>query len=396
MASFERRTRATRLEHVRGIAVDRAGAAADEAAKHDAGVLRLENLDTDLRPPAVALETTRGAVDGDANNSYLPFLGQHALRRAAAAHVSRLSGVAYDADTQCIVTAGGLSGCLIALLALVNPGDEVIVSDPTYIGMLNRVRIAGGVPVAVPFRWDGGEWRLDLVALRAAVGPRTRAMFLMNPSIPSGAVLDRTDWDVIAELCRAHDLWLIYNAAMERIVYDGRPFVHPAGLPEMAQRTLTIGSASKELRMIGWRVGWVVGPSTLMHDVALVSMCDVVVPVGIAQPAVAAALSAPDSNTDVAYAVTEWERRRDVIVDELSALPVCRPAGGWSMLLDVGRIGFSGEQAAALLLERARIATTPMTNWGELHGPGLVRLVFSNEPASRLRGIGRRIRDALR
>ena len=141
-------------------------------------------------------------------------------------------------------------------------------------------------------------------------------MFLMNPSIPSGAVLDRTDWDVIAELCRAHDLWLIYNAAMERIVYDGRPFVHPAGLPEMAQRTLTIGSASKELRMIGWRVGWVVGPSTLMHDVALVSMCDVVVPVGIAQPAVAAALSAPDSNTDVAYAVTEWERRRDVIVDE--------------------------------------------------------------------------------
>ena len=160
MASFERRTRATRLEHVRGIAVDRAGAAADEAAKHDAGVLRLENLDTDLRPPAVALETTRGAVDGDANNSYLPFLGQHALRRAAAAHVSRLSGVAYDADTQCIVTAGSLSGCLIALLALVNPGDEVIVSDPTYIGMLNRVRIAAASPS--PSRFAGtaasGGW----------------------------------------------------------------------------------------------------------------------------------------------------------------------------------------------------------------------------------------------
>jgi len=395
VASSQRRTRAARLEHVRGIAVDRFGAAADDAARRHTDVLRLENLDTDLRPPAAALETTRAAVGDDANNSYLPFLGQHALRRAAAAHVSRLSGVEYDAESECIVTAGGLSGCLIALLALLDPGDGVIVTDPTYVGMLNRVRLAGGVPVPVPFRWRDGEWRLDLAALHAAVGPRTSAMFIMNPSMPSGAVLNRSEWCAIAELCRAHDLWLIYNAAMERIVYDGHSYLHPAGLPGMAERTLTVGSVSKEFRMIGWRVGWIVGPRAVMAGVALTSVCDVVVPVGIGQPAAAAVLCAADSDIDVACAVTEWSRRRDVIAEELSDLPIRRAAGGWSMLLDVGKMGLTGERAAALLLERAHVAATPMTNWGVVHGPGLVRLVFANEPVNRLRGIGRRVRDAL-
>src|SRR6185312_7155246 len=118
-----------------------------------------------------------------------------------------------------------------------------------------------------------------------------RAVFLMNPSMPSGAVLNLGEWEAIAALCVRHSLWLLYNAAMERILYDGRPYLHPAGLPGMAERTLTVGSASKEYRMIGWRVGWVVGPPPIMADVTLVGMANVVCQVGIAQQAVAAALS---------------------------------------------------------------------------------------------------------
>jgi aspartate/methionine/tyrosine aminotransferase len=309
--------------------------------------------------------------------------------------VSRLAGVPYDPDHQCIVTAGGLSGCLIALLALLDPGDEVVLTDPTYVGMLNRVRLAGGVPVQVPFAWTGGEWRLDLDALRRAVTDRTRAVFIMSPSMPSGAVLTRSEWAAIAALCRDADLWLVYNAAMERILYDGRPHVHPAGLPGMAGRTVTIGSASKELRMIGWRVGWVVGPAELMPDIGLVSISDVVVPVGIAQPGAAAALAAPDADADVAAAVAEWQRRRDVISAELAGLPLRPAAGGWSMLLDVEALGHTGEQAAARLMERGHIAATPMVNWGVRNGPQLVRFVFANEPVARLRGIGDRVRRAL-
>ena len=112
----------------------------------------------------------------------------------------------------------------------------------------------------------------------------------MNPSMPSGGMLDAGDWAVVAELCRRHDLWLLYNAAMERILYDGRPYLHPASLPGMRERTLTVGSVSKEYRMIGWRTGWIVGPAAVMAAVAKVGIYNVVTGVGIGQPGALAAL----------------------------------------------------------------------------------------------------------
>ena len=367
------------------------GARADAAA--DPAILRLENLDTDLRPPAVALAATRAAIDDDDANSYLPFLGQASLRRAVADHLRAATGQSYDPEEQVIVTAGGLNGCMVTLNAVVNPGDEVVVTDPTYIGMLNRIRIAGGVPVAVPFRFADNAWRLDLDRLEAAVGPRTRALFIMSPSMPSGAVLDWEAWDVIAALCERHDLWLIYNAAMERILYDGLPRVHPASLPALGERTITVGSASKEYRMIGWRVGWVVGPAAMMREIGLVSISDVVVPVGIAQAAAAAALRGDQA--DVAAAVAVWEARRDLILEALDGLPIRRPSGSWSMLLDAGALGMTGTEASARLFERGQVAATAMDNWGETHGSQYLRLVFSNEPVERLADIGERFRRSL-
>ncbi|MGD8415702.1 MAG: pyridoxal phosphate-dependent aminotransferase [Pseudomonadales bacterium] len=385
------RQRAERLAGVPPIGVDAMGARADAASDPD--ILRLENLDTDLRPPAAALDATRASIDDDDANSYLPFLGQSRLREAVVRHVERQSGQAYHPMEECIVTAGGLNGCMVTLNALIDPGDEVVVTDPTYIGMLNRIRIAGGVPVRIPFVWQAGAWRLDTDRLRSAIGPRTRALFLMNPSMPSGAVLDADEWAVVASLCAAHDLLLIYNAAMERILYDGRPCLHPAGLSGMRERTITVGSVSKEYRMIGWRVGWVAGPRALLREVGLVSISDVVVPVGIAQNAAAAALDSPAG--DVASAVATWEARRDLIADELSGLPLRIAAGSWSMLLDAGELGLSGVEASTRLFEVGRVAATPMINWGERHGAQYVRLVFSNEPIERLQGIGGRVRSSL-
>lgn len=378
-----------RLKGVPGFSIDRVAAAAGT----DPDVLRLENLDTDLRPPAAALEATRAAVDDDDANSYLPFVGSAELREAAAGHVSRLSGVAHDPARQCVITAGGTEGLLNVLLATLDPGDEVLLTDPTYAGMTCRVRLAGGVPRLVPFTLREGEWRLDLAALAAGVTARTRAVFLMNPSMPSGAVLDREEWEAVAAVCVRHSLWLIYNAAMERILFDGRPYLHPAGLPGMAERTVTVGSVSKEYRMIGWRVGWVVGPADVMTDVAKVGIYNVVSPVGLTQRAASAALRTPEG--DLTAAVAEWQRRRDVVVEELRGMPLVAAAGGWSMLLDVGALGFDSFTASERLLERGKVAATPMRHWGEVNGDRFVRLVFSNEPTSRLIGIGQRVRAAL-
>ncbi|SDR50965.1 Aspartate/methionine/tyrosine aminotransferase [Rhizobiales bacterium GAS113] len=385
------RTRPRRLQDVAGIGVDRMGALADASGGE---FLRLENLDVDIPPDAIAIERTRSAAGEDEANSYLPFIGHLSLRRAAAEHVSKLSGVAYSGERNCIISAGGLSGILNVLLATVDDGDEVIVTDPTYAGLINRIRLAGGVPKFVPLAFTpGAEWRLDREALQAAIGPRTRAMLLMSPSMPSGGYLDREDWSLIARSCVAHDLTLIIDAAMERLLFDKRPVIHPAGLPGMAERSITVGSSAKELRMIGWRVGWIVAPESYMPDLVAVSLANVVVPVGIAQEAVAVAL-AHSAATLPAY-VGELERRRDLLLRELAGLPFGVPAGGWSLLLRLSDFGIDGAEMSRRLLEQ-KVAATAMAGWGERHGREFIRFVFSNEPVERLKGLGAKLRAALR
>jgi aspartate/methionine/tyrosine aminotransferase len=374
-----------------GIGVDQMGSRADSFAGAD--VLRLENLDTDVRPHPAAVAATQAAIAEDKNNSYLPFVGQLRLRQAVARHVSRLSGVPYTGERNVLISAGGLSGILNVLLATIGAGDEVVLTDPTYVGLINRVRLAGGVPRLVPFTRSGREWVLDRDALRQAVTAKTRAFLLMSPSMPSGGYLDRGDWDAVATLVRDRQLWLINDAAMERILFDGRPLISPASLPGMADYVITVGAASKELRMIGWRVGWIVAPERLVPDLALVSMGNVVVPVGIGQEGVAVALELGDA--DVAAATRVWEARRDVLLAELEGLPVVRPAGGWSLLLDGTELGMTGAAMSERLLMDAHVAATPMDGWGVRHGLQHLRFVFANEPVERLTGIGPRIRGAL-
>ena len=377
-----------RLRGIPGFAIDEVAARAGA----DPTVLRMENLDTDLPPPAEAIAATVAAVGDDDANSYLPFLGTDDLRTAVASRLTVATGRRYE-PSQVVITAGGTEGMFDALLATTDPGDEVILTDPTYAGMTNRVRLAGGVPRLVPFVRAGAEWTLDLDALRSAAGPRTRAVFLMNPSMPSGAVLSREAWSAVAAICEEHDCWLLYNAAMERILYDGRPVIHPASIAGLADRTLVIGSMSKEYRMIGWRVGWVAGPPSVMADVGRVHLYNVVTPPGLGQRGALAVLRS--RTDDVPAAVAEWQARRDVVLVELEGLPLARADGGWSMLLDVQAMGHDSFSASRRLLDRGGIAATPMRDWGETNGDRFVRLVFSNEPVARLRGLGERVRGAL-
>lgn len=383
--------RPARLQHIAGIGVDRMGKIADRSG-HD--MLRLENLDVDIPPDPAAIAATREAAERDRDNSYLPFVGQDRLREAAARHVSRLAGVAYSGERNCIVSAGGLSGILNVLLATIEVGDEVIVTDPTYAGLVNRIRLAGGVPKFVPFSFSpGGEWRLDQEALRRAIGPRSKAMLLMSPSMPSGGVLTQSDWDLVAELCRSKDLLLIVDAAMERLLFDGRAVVHPAGLPGMAERTIVIGSASKELRLIGWRVGWIIAPEAFMPDLVATSLANVVVPVGLAQEAAAIALER--SEESMAPYLAELQARRNLMAAELAGLPFGLPAGGWSMLLRVSDFGLDGAAMSARLLDHG-VCATAMAGWGETHGAQYIRFVFANEPCRRLSGLSIKVRAALR
>jgi aspartate/methionine/tyrosine aminotransferase len=377
-----------RLEHIPGFNIDRVAAAAGD----DPDVLRLENLDTDIPPPEQAMEATRASIGEDEANSWLPFTGRDDLKEAVARYIERRGGPSYDGRREIVITSGEGDAMLDALFCLTDPGDEVVLTDPTYAGMLNRVRLVGAVPRLVQLHVAEGEWRLDLDALPAALTERTRVVFVNNASFPSGWVASDEEWDAIARICRERNLWLLYWAGYEAVLFDGRPVRHPAALLGMRDRTVTVGAPSLEQRMIAWRVGWVVAPGELANDVARVQIYNGLVASGFAQIGTRVALELPDDHLTTANA--EYERRRDETLRQLDGLPAIRPAGAWSLLLDVAALGLDCVQVSDLLLEQ-KVAATPMSGWGDEIADRHVRFVFSNEPVERLALLGTRVRAAL-
>src|SRR3954451_23169106 len=210
--------RAARMDGIAGFGIDRVA-----AAVLDRDVLRLENLDTDLPLPPEAVAVTRSALEDPVSNSWLPFTGDLGLRDAISAHIAARHGRVYDPLSEIVVTCGGTEGVLDVLLATIDPGDEVVLTDPIYAGLVNRVRLAGGVPTFAPLAVVDGAWRLGRgtlaaglpapagAARAAAITPHTVALRMMSPSMPSGCVLDRGDWEAVAELCERPDLFLLYD-----------------------------------------------------------------------------------------------------------------------------------------------------------------------------------------
>ena len=247
-----------------------------------------------------------------------------------AAYIERRGGPRYDGRREIVITCGEGEAMLDALFCLTDPGDEVILTDPTYAGMLNRVRLVGAVaaPGAAARRAAASGasiWRRS--------GPRradrTRVVFVNNASFPTGWVASDEEWEAIAALCRERDLWLLYWAGFEGVLFDGRPVRHPAALPGMRDRTVTVGAPSFEQRMIAWRVGWVVAPGELVNDVSRVQIYNGLVSSGFAQIGTRVALAEPPG--DLAAANAEWQRRRDETLRQLAGLPAVRPAGAWSL-----------------------------------------------------------------
>jgi aspartate/methionine/tyrosine aminotransferase len=376
-----------RLADIAGLSIDRVAAAAGA----DPDVLRLENLDTDVLPPREAIEATQAAMETPEGNSWLPFTGRDDLKQAVVERIVARGGPRYDAR-QVVITCGEGDAMLDTLFCTTDPGDEVILTDPTYAGMLNRVRLAGAVPRLVPLVVENDEWRLDVDALRAAASDRTRAVFINNASFPSGWAATSDELEAIASVCRERDAWLIYWNGYEGVLFDGRTPVLPSALDGMRDRTVTIGSPTLEQRMIGWRIGWIVAPGELVDDVGTVHIYNGLVPSGFNQVGARVALTIPDDG--LAAANAEWQARRDETMRQLEGLPAVKASGGWSLLLDCAAIDRDPADVSARLLEQ-KVAATPMTGWGGDVAARQLRFVFSREPVERLALLGERLRAAL-
>ncbi|WP_256301531.1 pyridoxal phosphate-dependent aminotransferase [Haloarchaeobius salinus] len=381
-----------RLQDVPGFDIDEVA----DAAGDDPEVLRLENLDVNLMSellPEEVKSATRDAVGTFDANSYLPFIGKKDLREAVARQTNDRSGHDYGAENVVITCSTGES-VLDALLAMIDPGDEVVLTDPIYAGMINRTRLAGGEPSFVPYVNAGDEWRLDVEVLRETVSDDTEVLLLVNPSMPSGAVLSREEWETIRDLCQEHDIWLLYNAIWESVLFDDLPLIHPVSLPGMAERTVIAGSVTKSYGMIGWRVGWIVGPEEFMNDAARTHIYNTTTPGGIGQ---AGALAALESDFEPSEYVPELQRRRDTVTEQLRDIGVTTipSKGGWMQLMNVEELGYDSSTASDLLLEESKVAATPMRHWGDENSDQYVRIVFSNEPVERLEELGDRVESAL-
>jgi N-succinyldiaminopimelate aminotransferase len=216
-------------------------------------------------PPELLEAAARAIRDG--HNQYAPLAGVPALREAIAAHQARWYGMEVDADAGIQVTFGATEAISAALLSLLEPGDEVVLIDPAYDAYAAAVALAGGVRRTVTLRPP--DWGLDADELRAAIGPRTRALLLNSPHNPTGKVFSAAELEVIAAACREHDLVAITDEVYEHLVFDGS-HVPLATLPGMAERTLTISSLGKTFSATGWKVGWACGPSSLVAGVRAV------------------------------------------------------------------------------------------------------------------------------
>jgi N-succinyldiaminopimelate aminotransferase len=334
-------------------------------------------------PPEV-LDVARAAI-GTAADQYPPGPGIPALREAIADHQQRFRGLAYDPDTEVLVTAGATEALSAALLALLDTGDEVVLFEPMYDSYAAGIAMAGGVARPVPLRppADGaGRWTFDPAELRAAITPRTKLLLINTPHNPTGKVFTRDELTVLAAHAVEHDLLVLTDEVYEHLVFSGTEHVSIATLPGMRERSLVVSSAGKTFNVTGWKIGWICGPGPLVSAVRTAKQFLTYVNGGPFQPAVAAGLRLPEEY--FATTARDLEYRRDVLVKGLrdGGLPVISPESTYFATVDVRPVQPDGDGLAfcrALPARAGVVAVPTVVFYDPAHahlGRHLVRFAF--------------------
>jgi len=315
----------------------------------------------DTDGPEQIREAAVRALRAGHGNQYPPGPGIPELRTAIADHQQRRYGIDLDPDAEVLVTAGATEAIAAALLALLEPGDEVIALEPYYDSYAACVAMAGGVRVPVTLHPDPatGAYRLDLDELRAAVTPRTRLILLNTPHNPTGTVLTREELGAIAALACERDLLVVTDEVYEHLVFEGE-HLPLAGFPGMRDRTVTIGSAGKTFSFTGWKVGWITASPGLVSAVRSAKQFLTYVSAGPFQYAVAEALRLPDSYYETLRA--DLRAKRDLLSRGLAeaGFRVYRPAGTYFVTTDIRPLGESdGFAFCRALPERCGVVAIP-------------------------------------
>ncbi len=317
---------------------------------------------------------------------YTSNAGLKELREEIANYLERRCGLRYDPMKQVLVTVGGSEGIDIALRAMLNPGDEVLIPEPCYVSYLPCTQLADGV--AVPLRLlEEHEFRLTAEQLEAAITPRTKILVMPFPNNPTGAIMSRKDLEPVAEVVKAHDLFVISDEIYSELTYD-EPHVSIASLPGMQERTLVINGFSKAYAMTGWRLGYAAGPEGLISEMTKIHQFAIMCAPTTSQYAAVQAMRSGDE--EVAKMRESYNQRRRFVVHTLREMGMdCfEPLGAFYVFPSIKRYGMSSEEFASRLIQEEKVAVVPGTAFGD-SGEGFIRISYAYSLKNLKEALGR-------
>ena len=338
-------------------------------------VIHLEIGEPDFDTPANVREAAKAAIDAGMTH-YPPYAGLPDLRAAIAEDTTARRGFTAKPENT-FVTVGGKGVMVYAIMALVDPGDEVIVPDPGYPIYDSITRFVGGTSVPIPIRQEN-DFRLDVDELAALITPKTKLIVINSPANPTGGVLTRSDNERIAELALKHDLVVLSDEIYSRILYDGAEHVSIASLPGMQERTIVLDGFSKTYAMTGWRMGYAIVPDWLIKAYSQLIINTISGVTAFAQAGAIEALRGPQD--EVEAMVREFDARRNLIVDGLNEIPgfrCAKPQGAFYVFPDIGETGLTGQVLADRLLYEAGVCVLAGTAFGGV-GTNHIRISYAN------------------
>ncbi len=324
-------------------------------------------------PPQIVEEGVRSLRSG--RTHYTSNYGTLELRRALSTHLAHRYGVEYDPGTEILVTVGGSEAVAVALAALVDPGDEVLLHEPSYVAYFPGIVFNGGVPVPIATEF-ADSFALDPAAVEAAITPRTKVLFMGYPCNPTGAVLPPDVLRALADIAVRHDLLVVSDEIYDRLVYGDHRHEPISSLPGMRERTVLVGGFSKAYAMTGWRIGYACAPRDLLEGLLKIHQYNMMCASTTAQDAAVVALQGAEQ--DVERMLAEYDRRRRMFVDGLNriGLPTFEPRGAFYAFPQVSVTGLDDETFSERLLFEEKVAVVPGSAFGP-SGAGHVRACYA-------------------
>ena len=296
------------------------------------------------------------------------------LREAICEYNERRFQLMYDPKKEVMLTVGGSEGIDVALRAMLNPGDEVIIPEPCYVSYLPCVQLADGVPVTISLK-NENQFRLTKEELEAAITDKTKILVMAFPNNPTGAIMTREDLEAIAEVIIKHDLYVISDEIYAELTYSGN-HVSIASLPGMRERTIVIGGFSKAFAMTGWRLGYAMGPAMIMEQMIKIHQFAIMCAPTTSQYAAIVAMR--DCDKDVVHMREAYDQRRRYMLNAFKemGLPCFEPKGAFYLFPDIREFGIPSEEFATGLLKAKKLAVVPGDAFGDC-GEGFLRVSYA-------------------